>query len=96
MKRLPAVLLIVIALLIIASLALALPVEFQVSRHRIAGGGGISGDEGRFSLSGTIGQPEAGRSSDGENLALSGGYWGGLSSTISMNELYLPVVLRPD
>ena len=93
MKRLPVVFLIVIALLVLASLALALPDEFQLSRHRIAGGGGVSGDEGRYFLSGTIGQPEAGQSTDGARFALRSGYWSGPSSASAMNELYLPVVL---
>ena len=96
MKRLPAVILIVMVLLIVASLAPAQNSELQLPWSRVAGGGGTSGDGGRFSLSGTIGQAEAGVMSDGGNFALSGGYWHEANLDPVDASVYLPLVIRPD
>jgi len=49
--------------------------EFDLSWHRISGGGGMSAGGG-FTLTGTIGQAEAG-SHEGGGFALSGGFWAG-------------------
>lgn len=46
----------------------------DLSWHTIDGGGAIRSMGGNFELSGTIGQPDAGRSSGG-NLTLTGGFW---------------------
>src|SRR5256885_16838054 len=48
--------------------------NFSVDWFTIDGGGGIS-TGGVFSISGTIGQPDAGRMSGG-NYTLDGGFWG--------------------
>jgi len=48
--------------------------EFEILRYTIDGGGGSSSGGG-FGLSGTIGQPDAGRMSGGE-YELVGGFWG--------------------
>ena len=97
MKRLPAVILIVMVLLIVVSLVLAQSGELRLPWQRVAGGGGTAGDGERFTLSGTIGQTEAGTMSDGGALTLSGGYWGGADAgPLTENFVYLPLVIRPD
>ena len=49
--------------------------DFRISWYTIDGGGGISSG-GAYQLVGTIGQPDAGRSSGGDYV-LNGGYWAG-------------------
>lgn len=50
--------------------------SFSIDSFTIAGGGGTSSG-GVFSVSGTIGQPDAGAMSGG-NYSLVGGFWGAL------------------
>ena len=51
--------------------------QFQIDWSSIDGGGGTS-TGGVYSVSGTIGQPDAGKLSGG-NFTLAGGFWGGVS-----------------
>jgi hypothetical protein len=95
-RRTAAFALIGVALLAIVSLALAQVDGFDLSWHRVAGGGGTSADGGQYTLSGTIGQSEAGRLMEGSTFRLSGGYWGGAGPDPAINDLYLPMVLRPE
>ena len=48
--------------------------SYSIDWHKIAGGGGTS-TGGVFSISGTIGQPDAGGALTGGNYSLTGGYW---------------------
>jgi hypothetical protein len=48
--------------------------DFNIDWFTIDGGGGTSGG-GPFSLSGTIGQPDAGVTMTGGNFSLTGGFW---------------------
>ena len=48
--------------------------NYSIGWHKIAGGGGTS-TNGPHSISGTIGQPDAGTMSGG-NFSLTGGFWG--------------------
>jgi len=50
---------------------------FDLSWHRISGGGGMSAGGG-FSVAGTIGQAEAGAAHEGGGFTLSGGFWAGV------------------
>jgi hypothetical protein len=64
---------------LMAGLLLGLPLfahaqNYDLSWFKIAGGGGTS-TGGTFSVSGTIGQPDAGHMSGG-NYTLDGGFWG--------------------
>jgi len=52
----------------------ALGQSFSIDWFTIDGGGGSSSTGGVFSVSGTIGQPDAGALSGG-NFTLQGGYW---------------------
>lgn len=81
-------LLAVLALLILAVAALPL-VAFDVSWHSVDGGGGTSAG-GKFTLTGSVGQPDAGAMSGGQ-FTLSGGFWPG---TAPGWERWLPVVMR--
>jgi hypothetical protein len=58
----------------------------------VDGGGGTFSSSGGYSLGGTIGQPDAGASSD-KTYVLEGGFWGG--ADIPPNyQIYLPLVMR--
>ena len=48
--------------------------QYSVDWHKIAGGGGTSSN-GQYSVSGTIGQPDAGGAMSGGNYSLTGGFW---------------------
>src|SRR5690348_17454014 len=48
--------------------------SYTVDWHTIDGGGGTS-TGGVYSVSGTIGQPDAGPAMSGGNFALTGGFW---------------------
>jgi len=48
--------------------------QYSIDWHKIAGGGGTS-TNGQYSLSGTIGQPDASTALTGGNYALIGGFW---------------------
>ena len=52
--------------------------SYTIDWYTIGGGGGASSG-GDFTLSGTIGQPEAGTMS-GDNYSLAGGFWGALQT----------------
>jgi hypothetical protein len=62
------------ALLIALGLSSLLSQSYIIDRFTIDGGGGPN-TGGRFSLDGTIGQPDAGAMSGG-NYSLVGGFWG--------------------
>jgi hypothetical protein len=88
----------VAGLLAAASSARAEPsvVTYDLSWNTIDGGGGTSngnGPNGSYSLSGTIGQPDAGTlSSNGNTYTLAGGFWAGVFEAIQ--RLFLPLVRR--
>ena len=66
-----------LALALVLLLLLALPASaqnFAIDWFTIDGGGGAS-TGGVYSISGTIGQPDAGRMSGG-NFSVDGGFWG--------------------
>ena len=48
--------------------------SYTIDWHKIAGGGGTS-TNGQYSLSGTIGQPDASIAMTGGNYTLTGGFW---------------------
>jgi len=63
---------------------------YLLNWYTVDGGGGTSGG-GTYSLSGTIGQAEAGLLSGG-SYTLLGGFWGALGKIIT--NMYLPVVRK--
>ena len=67
--------------LVLAMILLPAPLPAQsltINWHKVAGGGG-AGANGRFSLNGTSGQPDAGMMSGGP-FSLTGGFWGVLAA----------------
>ena len=54
--------------------------SYSVDWHSIDGGGGTSSG-GLYSISGTIGQPDAFRAATGGNFSLTGGFWSVLPAT---------------
>ena len=58
--------------------------SYSINWYKIAGGGGTSsgtnGSGGQISLSGTIGQPEAGAAMAGGGYSLTGGFWSSIST----------------
>jgi hypothetical protein len=65
-----------VALLFVSSALTLTAQNYQIDWYTIDGGGGTSSG-GPFTLSGTIGQPDAGTLSGG-NYVLEGGFWGGV------------------
>src|SRR5580765_7661894 len=65
--------------------------NYAIDWHTIDGGGGTSSG-GIYSLSGTIGQPDAGRMTGG-NFTLDGGFWGIIAAVQSPGSPLLRVVL---
>ena len=52
----------------------ALGQQYSIDWHKVAGGGGTSSN-GQYTVSGTIGQPDAGAPMSGGNYSLTGGFW---------------------
>jgi hypothetical protein len=48
--------------------------QYSVDWYKISGGGGTS-TNGQYSVSGTIGQPDAGGAMSGGNFSVTGGFW---------------------
>ena len=63
--------------------------QYSIDSHTIAGGGGTS-TGGGFSVSGTIGQPDAGAMSGG-NYSLAGGFWGDIQTPPPVGSMILKV-----
>ncbi len=80
----------ILALLVVASVALAQTGgSYDLTWSTLDGGGGTSSG-GSYSLSGTIGQPDAGVMSGG-SYTLTGGFWGG---AVASYKIYLPLTLK--
>lgn len=65
----------VVSVVMLAGMLLASAQQYAVPWHRIAGGGGMRSTGGAYTLSGTIGQPDAGAQMAGGNHSLTGGFW---------------------
>lgn len=52
----------------------ALAQSYNIDWYKVSGGGGTS-TGGTFQVSGTIGQPDAGRAMTGGSYSLTGGFW---------------------
>jgi hypothetical protein len=53
--------------------------SYRIDWHKIAGGQGTS-TNGRFSVTGTVGQPDAHGTASGGNYSLTGGFWSFISA----------------
>ena len=86
-----AALLLVSALLVAASVALAQTGGgYDLTWSTVDGGGGMFSMGGSYELGGTIGQPDAGTLSGG-SYTLEGGFWGGAAA---IYRIYLPIIIR--
>jgi hypothetical protein len=54
--------------------ALGFAQQYSIDWHKIAGGGGTSSG-GQYSVSGTVGQPDAGVPMSGGSYSITGGFW---------------------
>jgi hypothetical protein len=60
---------------LVALMALSASAQsYNISWYKVAGGGGTSSN-GQYSLSGTIGQPDASGALMGGNYSITGGFW---------------------
>ncbi|HEY3913283.1 MAG TPA: hypothetical protein VGN61_02255 [Verrucomicrobiae bacterium] len=58
----------------VAGIALSANAQYSINWYKIAGGGGTSSN-GSYSVSGTIGQPDASGAMTGGQYAVTGGFW---------------------
>ena len=94
MRRLSMLNVTTLILLLAFSVVAAQTGDFDLVWHTIDGGGGTSTGGDRFALSGTIGQPDAGKMSGGA-YALHGGFWPAIAAPgVGGNTVYLPLILR--
>lgn len=83
-----------LAVLLIATVAVSAATGYDLSWWTADSGGGTSSSAaGNYSLSGTIGQPDAGVLTN-SSYQLEGGFWGGASSGNVQRNIYLPLVVR--
>ena len=91
-KRSVYILVVGMCLLMVTSV-LAAPLAYSLGWWTVDAGGGTSVG-GIYSLSGSIGQPEAG-SMSGSGYQLVGGFWGGAAGAAPpLAKAYLPLVVR--
>ncbi len=84
--------LVLVLVLFVSSAALAAG-SYDISWWTVDSGGGTSSGGG-FTLSGTIGQPDAGATASGGGYTLAGGFWLGGAVEPAEMKVYLPVVVR--
>jgi hypothetical protein len=63
---------------------------YNISWYKIAGGGGTSSSTNGYTLSGTIGQPDAGTMSGGA-YSLTGGFWGMIATVQTLGSPFLSI-----
>jgi hypothetical protein len=67
--------------------------NYSIDWYKVAGGGGASSG-GAFSLTGTIGQPDAGGPLTGGNYSLTGGFWSLVGTVPSTNSSVPNLTIR--
>jgi hypothetical protein len=77
-------------ILTITSVGVAYLADYALPSWTVDAGGGIS-TNAQYTLSGTIGQPDAGMLSGGE-YSLMGGFWGG--GRLTTGQFFLPIISR--
>ncbi|NIM96410.1 MAG: hypothetical protein GTO18_22145 [Anaerolineales bacterium] len=90
MKRILILASFMILLLALIVPAMAANGEYEISQWVVSNGGGES-IGGSYSLTGTIGQPDAG-SLRGGDYDLGGGFWGGIVE--ALYDLFLPLIKK--
>ena len=82
----------IVCFVVIAWNASAADPVYQIDWYTIDGGGGTS-TGGVYTLSGTIGQPDAGRQSSANgNFVVEGGFWGGVFAVQQLGAPTLHIV----
>ncbi|MDB6065425.1 MAG: hypothetical protein JWR26_1633 [Pedosphaera sp.] len=79
----------ILAGLLVGSLVLAHAQNYDISWYKIAGGGGSS-TGGVYTVSGTIGQPDAGHLVGG-SYTIDGGYWGIIAAVQTAGAPFLTI-----
>ena len=92
-RRLATLALALVALFATVGFLYAAPNALEMDWWTVDGGGGTLSN-GSYSLSGTIGQAEAGAALEEGAYTLIGGYWYGAGAEVQRYELYLPSVIR--
>lgn len=93
MKRIFFILSIAVLLLGLTTVAVAQLAGYDLTWWTVDSGGGTSTSI-EYTLSGTIGQPDAGNLSS-DQYTLSGGFWGaGVSAETNLQSVYLPLVRK--
>jgi hypothetical protein len=64
----------IVQLLVLLLPAMGFAQQYSINWYKIAGGGGTSTNS-QYSLSGTIGQPDASMAMSGGNYSITGGFW---------------------
>ena len=75
MRTIHSLKLLCLGLLPVVFCANALAQSYSIDWYKIAGGGGMNSTGGVYSVSGTIGQHDAGGPMTGGNYSLTGGFW---------------------
>jgi hypothetical protein len=80
--------------LLLSLIAFTARAQYSIEWSTIDGGGGTS-TNGQYSLSGTIGQPDAGATMTGGTYSLNGGFWGLLAAVQTPGAPTLTITLNP-
>ena len=91
-RKLITLLLAGLLILLLANAVMAAPQALDLSWWTVDGGGGNSSG-GDYTISGTIGQPDAGYLTGGD-FTLRGGFALGGAPTLLTEKLFLPLVLK--
>jgi hypothetical protein len=83
----------VLVLILFVSGAMLAAGSYNLSWWTVDSGGGSSSGNG-YTLSGTIGQPDAGAAAVGGGYTLAGGFWHGGAVALAETNVYLPLVVR--
>jgi len=92
MQRRLVITFVLVLVLFVSGVALAAD-SYTLSWWTVDSGGGTSSGNG-YTLSGTLGQPDAGTLASGGGYTLASGFWhGGVAAALEM-KVYLPQVVR--
>lgn len=91
MRHRKVLLLFLLALLLLATGVLAVPLEYRMKAYVVgSGGSSLSGDD--FTVQGTVGQPVGGSSSSGGDFRVVSGFWA--ASRQPSTIVYLPTLVK--
>ncbi len=92
MKKIHLSIILIVLIVSLSGIALAAG-SYDLSWWTVDGGGGTS-TGGGFTLSGTLGQPDAGTAATGGEYSLAGGFWHGGVASLAEAKIYLPLIIR--